>query len=471
MSASTAGTVYGGDEINAIVLDAGSWNTRIGYAGDDFPKLIVPSYFSQDAEGKKRFGDSIDHAQPGHEIKPILKDSVIQDWDAAIGQYTHYFDDVLRLDYSEQPILITEPVWTTKEYRQKLVETFYELYNFPALYLARTPTCVSFQQGRSSCLVVDIGHDSVSVTPVVDGICLMKNSMRTNYGGQYLNDQIHDLLVSKFPNLSLQPKYKIINKTPTVYPAEAEFVPREVPKATDSFEEYQEQKIFTEFKELMLDVPDKKMASGSSQQITAARETYSQESHRRAIEFPSGQSIEVGLERYSLADSLFDPASYAFSNEALASRYPPNNGELHLSSPYDDYRPIKRAKKADSGPSTPTPAQENGSTTIRGLSQLITHSILSVDIDLRTAIAHNIIITGGLLLIPLLTERLHAELLNANPGLKIRLHAIGNANERTVQSWIGGSVLASLGTFHQMWVSKAEYDEAGVDRIFTQRFR
>ena len=33
--------------------------------------------------------------------------------------------------------------------------------------------------------------------------------------------------------------------------------------------------------------------------------------------------------------------------------------------------------------------------------------------------------------------------------------------ERRFAAWIGGSVLASLGSFHQMWVSKQEYDETG----------
>jgi actin-related protein len=33
--------------------------------------------------------------------------------------------------------------------------------------------------------------------------------------------------------------------------------------------------------------------------------------------------------------------------------------------------------------------------------------------------------------------------------------------EREYANWIGGSVLASLGTFQQMWVSRAEYDEEG----------
>ena len=33
--------------------------------------------------------------------------------------------------------------------------------------------------------------------------------------------------------------------------------------------------------------------------------------------------------------------------------------------------------------------------------------------------------------------------------------------ERKYSVWIGGSILASLSTFQQMWCSKAEYDEAG----------
>ena len=41
--------------------------------------------------------------------------------------------------------------------------------------------------------------------------------------------------------------------------------------------------------------------------------------------------------------------------------------------------------------------------------------------------------------------------------------------ERKYSVWIGGSILASLSTFQQMWISKQEYDESGpsiVDRKF-----
>lgn len=40
--------------------------------------------------------------------------------------------------------------------------------------------------------------------------------------------------------------------------------------------------------------------------------------------------------------------------------------------------------------------------------------------------------------------------------------------ERKFGTWIGGSILASLGTFQQLWVSKAEYDEMGAS-IFMDR--
>merc|ERR1719220_3431473 len=33
--------------------------------------------------------------------------------------------------------------------------------------------------------------------------------------------------------------------------------------------------------------------------------------------------------------------------------------------------------------------------------------------------------------------------------------------ERKYSVWIGGSILASLSTFQQMWISKQEYDECG----------
>ncbi|RCK55098.1 Actin-related protein 4 [Candida viswanathii] len=440
-----ATTVYGGDEINAIILDAGSYTTRIGYAGDDFPKVIASSYYGElqgddNDNNKKIFGEAINVPRPNLEIKPLLKESLIVDWDAALELYQYYFDQ-LKITQPDQPILVTEPIWGDSSYREKLVENFFEKFDFAGLYLAKSPTCVSFQQGRPNCLVVDIGHDSVSVTPVIDGICLLKSSMKTKYGGRFLSNEIQDYLEHK--EVVVEPSFKIKSKTPTKYPDPAKFETKDI-STTQSFVDYQKQKIYHQFKEI-LEVPEKNATKESP----------------RLFELPTGQSIV--FDRFKIADSIFDPAVYKFHDEKLA--FPPCNGKIDIDQA-NEYRPLKRVRKDDSNQSTPAPEVD-----IRGLTQLITHTLSTIDIDLRASLANNIIVTGGVSLVSQLTDRLYLELSNNNPGLKIRLHAVGNSSERINQAWIGGSVLASLGTFHQMWVTKEEYKEAGVDRILNQRFR
>lgn len=55
-------------------------------------------------------------------------------------------------------------------------------------------------------------------------------------------------------------------------------------------------------------------------------------------------------------------------------------------------------------------------------------------------------------------ERLDKELKHVFPGKKIRIVA---PPERKYSVWIGGSMLASLPSFQEMWINKEEYDECG----------
>ena len=41
--------------------------------------------------------------------------------------------------------------------------------------------------------------------------------------------------------------------------------------------------------------------------------------------------------------------------------------------------------------------------------------------------------------------------------MQVKIHAPGNPTERRYGGWLGGSILASLGTFHQLWISKEEW--------------
>lgn len=60
---------------------------------------------------------------------------------------------------------------------------------------------------------------------------------------------------------------------------------------------------------------------------------------------------------------------------------------------------------------------------------------------------------------PGIADRVQKELATLAPSsIKAKIVA---PPERKYSAWIGGSILASLSTFQNMWCSKHEYDEAG----------
>ena len=107
----------------------------------------------------------------------------------------------------------------------------------------------------------------------------------------------------------------------------------------------------------------------------------------------------------------------------------------------------------------------------KGITDLVVDCLRGCDVDARANLANNIVVVGGTTLTQGFTERINQDLQKIFPMLKIRIFASGNLVERKNSAWIGGSILASLGTFHQLWVTKQEYEEVGSDQLAFKRFK
>merc|ERR1719237_982841 len=69
---------------------------------------------------------------------------------------------------------------------------------------------------------------------------------------------------------------------------------------------------------------------------------------------------------------------------------------------------------------------------------------------------------------PGIADRMQKEITALAPStIKIKIIA---PPERKYSVWIGGSILASLSTFQQMWISKQEYDEWGPSIVHRKCF-
>jgi len=87
------------------------------------------------------------------------------------------------------------------------------------------------------------------------------------------------------------------------------------------------------------------------------------------------------------------------------------------------------------------------------------NSIMKCDIDIRKDLYANTVLSGGTTMYPGIADRMQKEITSLAPStMKIKIIA---PPERKYSVWIGGSILASLSTFQEMWISKQEFDEAG----------
>jgi hypothetical protein len=85
-------------------------------------------------------------------------------------------------------------------------------------------------------------------------------------------------------------------------------------------------------------------------------------------------------------------------------------------------------------------------------SQTTYDSIMKCDVDIRKELYANIVLSGGSTMFEGIPERMEKEIKALAPAsMKIKIVA---PPERKYSVWIGGSILASLSTFQQMWISK-----------------
>ncbi|XP_040280341.1 actin, clone 302-like [Bufo bufo] len=94
-----------------------------------------------------------------------------------------------------------------------------------------------------------------------------------------------------------------------------------------------------------------------------------------------------------------------------------------------------------------------------GVHTMIFDSILRCAMDIRRPLFKNILLSGGSTLFPGLEDRIYKEIRTLVPEtVKVKIIA---PNDRKFAVWIGGSILASLPSFREAWVTSVDYKEFG----------
>mmetsp|Transcript_2472 Transcript_2472/g.5132 ORF Transcript_2472/g.5132 Transcript_2472/m.5132 type:complete len:364 (-) Transcript_2472:42-1133(-) len=290
-----------GDEVGALVVDIGSSTVKAGYAGEDCPRSVFPSFVGQlgDAEGdtkaEKLFGDdAVHHRRDGLEIRSPLKDGLVEDWELFEGLLDHAVQKSLGCDSSQHPLLLVEPSFNTPEKRAKMVEIAFEKLHAPAVFLSKSAVLSAFANGKPTALVLESGGGVSAAVPVVDGYALQKAIVRSSLTGSRLTEILKRLL--KHGRHDIKPPFCYKK---TELPGE-EWNVKEVqhPNTTSSFWEYHVDEVVRNIKETDCKV----YASGPFDPIL--NENIPAVQHQ----LPSEEIVKIHMERFELTEFMLNPS-------------------------------------------------------------------------------------------------------------------------------------------------------------------
>lgn len=275
------------DQLRPLIIDIGSNTFRLGWAGDDFPDIIVPSIYvdindylftSEVIDGLEDifitkenienhlFGNDALKYQNILKIHEFKKENNF----TILTKFFYYYYHQLKIskEYQfKQPIIIITPFFMPELTQKKLKETFFDIFGFPSiLFLSETQAILSTLQ-KTSGVVLNMGESNTYISSIFHG----------------------------FTNLMAKDIFPIAGKDLTNY-----LLNMILTKKSSETVIYLDYLTAKEIKErLSLCVLD---PTGEIKRVKDGLTMYN-----RTVNLPDGSNLEINFERFMLIEPLFDP--------------------------------------------------------------------------------------------------------------------------------------------------------------------
>jgi actin-like protein 6A len=438
--------------VPSVVLDAGSHTVKAGISGEDLPHVLMPSALTMPSSLATPGSDPRDPtvfsaarlldaytSRPQKNVEvvsPFGADGLVDHWPRFEALLSYTLNDQLQIDSSEHAILYAEPNHNRRAARERLVELLFETFNSPAAYLARSAVLSAYASGRTTGIVVDMGHSGISAVPVLEGALVKDKFLRTCVGGAAVSAALRTQLAASGTQLrSLWSFKRSVVRGEDGQVVESSVAPLLVHDVADSYQQFAVMRILEEVKAGMCrayDTPRVDIA-----QVNVPEATW---------ELPDGNVIRMSADKYAAAEhTLFG----ALPHVSIGG----NASEVRLS--------YVQQMVNNVGPNgVPVGGASEKS---RGVDGLVLDAIRLCDTSTHRDMYAGVCLTGGASDMGGVYERLTSGLAEAYH--KVRVLAATGSMERKYCAWTGGSILGTFSEFQRMWMSKSEYEENGASFV------
>lgn len=432
------------------------------------------------------------------------------DWADLVPTFLrHGYDKSLGLkDQTEHPLLLVERSYNPPPLRQQLLEILMEECQVPATFFGRDAAMACYSCGRTTSTVIDIGYNGTTVTPVYEGYVEQKGIRRSPIGTLAMDDFALDQLknICSASKTKLKPVYQVRNpqwetrKDPFHRLALLQI-------ARECRESGAGQSINTAVSKTLLvpsisyTLPDGKAVDIPSQNRFAVADlALAPAKEDEAAPKPRVEALENLKKKYEtvLATATQPDEEEKGSDEdedAMDTEEKKTQSEkfsqaaaVGVSSRRTTRGSTRSATKTNSKnaktePKTPKVKFDNRTLqracssylqnhveqlTSAPIANMVCDAAFRCDRDQQASMLGNVVLCGGGGCIgptdqavpDMLREQIEAIIHSHTPGWRVKMLS-PSIQERAICSWLGGSILASLGTFHEMWITKAEYEEWG----------
>ena len=423
---------WNGDYRTPIIIDNGESSIKAGYSGDRFPSLSIANvcaeftpikaHINSDLMDEKQyiFGDEALHVATGLlpyddkkytlRVNPQVWGDTPSNWDDLEHLWEKLFDD-LGADPSQHPILLTQPTLPPTKLQENMLEIMYEKLGVAACYIATGPLLAAYAFGASTGLVVDVGHSSAQVLPIIDGFSMDVHARRVYHlGGKKDTLRIQDFLTSKLTRQHI---------TPYHLSTMARQIKDTLAYCSNSNETYiNEIDVFNTVKNVLEEEEDGQYDDDNEVQdddLSQSPQDY-KEQDTNII----NKDDKMGINPIELQTHLLNCGEILFTPKEILNDYDES---------------------------------------IVSVTQMVDQVVKACDLDTRPKLLSNIFLSGGVTTMPGFKERLLKELKMAIPyARKINVYS---GEESRYAIWTGGSVLSSLESFQDAWVPREVYEEYG----------